>query len=103
MLGVPVINHAEDLDLSRPGHMHEGEVSARLGLDGSPGIAEEVMIARDMLLAEYTGGHIHIAHVSTAKAVVLVRRAKWEGIHVTTEVCTDHFAQSDEAVGRRRS
>lgn len=101
MLGVPVINHAEDLDLSRPGHMHEGEVSARLGLDGSPGIAEEVMIARDILLAEYTGGHIHIAHISTAKAVELVRRAKSEGIHVTTEVCTHHFDLTDEEVGRR--
>lgn len=101
MLGVPIINHAEDLDLSRPGHMHEGEVSARLGLDGTPGIAEEIMIARDILLAEYTGGHIHIAHISTAKAVDLVRRAKADGIHVTTEVCTHHFDLTDEEVGKR--
>ena len=56
MLGAPIINHEEDLQLSRPGHMNEGAVSTRLGLDGTPGIAEEVMIARDILLAEYTGG-----------------------------------------------
>lgn len=101
MLGLPVINHEEDLDLSRPGHMNEGEVSARLGLDGTPGIAEEVMIARDILLAQYTGGHIHVAHISTRKAVDLVRRAKAEGVHVTTEVCTHHFDLTDEEVETR--
>jgi len=88
--------------LSRPGHMHEGEVSTRLGLDGTPGIAEEVMIARDILLAGFTGGHIHVAHISTAKAVDLVRKAKADGIHVTTEVCTHHFDLTDEEIDRRK-
>lgn len=101
MLGVPIINHEEDLKLSRPGHMHEGKVSTRLGLDGTPGIAEEVMIARDILLAEFTGGHVHVAHISTAKAVELVRRAKADGVHVTTEVCTHHFDLTDEEIERQ--
>ncbi len=102
MLGVPIINHEEDLKLSRPGHMNEGVVSTRLGLDGTPGIAEETMIARDILLAGFTGGHIHVAHISTRKAVDLVRKAKAEGIHVTTEVCTHHFDLTDEEVERRK-
>lgn len=101
MLGVPIINHEEDLKLSRPGHMHEGKVSTRLGLAGTPGIAEEVMIARDILLAEFTGGHVHVAHISTAKAVELVRRAKADGVHVTTEVCTHHFDLTDEEIERQ--
>lgn len=98
MLGLPIINHEEDLALSRPGHMNEGEVSARLGLDGTPGIAEEAMIARDILLAGFTGGHVHVAHISTRKGVDMVRKAKEEGIHVTTEVCTHHFDLTDEEV-----
>jgi len=98
MLGVPIINHEEDLRLSRPGHMHEGEVSARLGLEGTPSIAEEIMIARDILLAQFTGGHIHVAHISTKGAVELVRRAKMEGIQVTTEVCPHHFDLTDEEI-----
>lgn len=101
MLGMPIINHEEDLSLSRPGHMHEGRVSARLGLEGTPGIAEEVMIARDIMLAEYTGGHIHVAHISTANAVELVRRAKEKGIRVTTEVCPHHFDLTDEEIEKR--
>lgn len=101
MLGVPIINHEEDLKLSLPGHMHEGKVSTRLGLEGTPGIAEEVMIARDLLLAEFIGGHIHVAHISTAKAVELVRRAKADGINVTTEVCTHHFDLTDEEIEKR--
>lgn len=101
MLEVPVINHEEDLRLSRPGHMNEGRVSTRLGLDGTPGIAEEVMIARDLLLAQFTGGHLHVAHISTARAVELVRRAKEEGIRVTTEVCPHHFDLTDEEIERR--
>ena len=98
MLGVPIINHEEDLKLSRPGHMHEGKVSTRLGLEGTPGIAEEVMIARDLLLAEFTGGHIHVAHISTAKGVELVRRAKADGVNVTTEVCPHHFDLTDQEI-----
>jgi len=101
MLGVPVINHEEDLALSRPGHMHEGKISTKLGLDGTPGIAEEVMIARDILLAQFTGGHIHVAHISTRKGADLVRKAKAEGVKVTTEVCAHHFDLTDEEIERR--
>ncbi len=101
MLDVPIINHEEDLNLSRPGHMNEGVVSTRLGLEGSPGIAEDVMIARDILLAELTGGHIHVAHISTRRGVELVREAKKRGIRITTEVCTHHFDLTDEEVDRR--
>jgi len=101
MLDMPIINHEEDLKLSRPGYMHEGKVSARLGLDGTPSIAEEVMIARDILLAEFTGGHVHVAHISTKKAVDLVRQAKADGINVTTEVCPHHFDLTDEEIERR--
>ena len=101
MLGVPVINHEEDLPLSRPGHMHEGRVSTRLGLQGSPSIAEEIMIARDILLAELTGGHVHVAHISTEKAVALVRKAKEKGINITTEACPHHFDLTDEEIERR--
>jgi len=101
MLGVPIINHEEDLELSRPGHMNEGVVSTKLGLEGTPGIAEETMIARDILLAGFTGGHIHVAHISTRKAVDLVRKAKAEGVNVTTEVCTHHFDLTDEEIDKR--
>lgn len=98
MLGMPIINHEEDMALSRPGHMNEGKVSTKLGLDGTPGIAEEVMIARDILLAEYTGGHIHVAHISTKEGVDLVRKGKAKGVKVTTEVCPHHFDLTDEEI-----
>jgi len=101
MLDMPIINHEEDLRLSRPCHMHEGQVSTRLGLEATPGVAEEVMIARDILLAQFTGGHVHVAHISTAKAVDLVRRAKADGVNITTEVCAHHFDLTDEEIERR--
>ena len=101
MLGAPIINHEEELSLSRPGHMNEGKVSTRLGLEGTPGIAEEVMIARDILLAEYTGGHIHVAHISTKRGVELVREGKAKGINVTTEVCPHHFDLTDEEIDKQ--
>ncbi len=100
MLDMPIINHEEDLSLSRPGHMNEGAVSTRLGLQGTPGIAEEVMIARDILLAEFTGGHVHVAHISTCRGVELVREAKARGIKVTTEVCPHHYDLTDEEIDR---
>lgn len=100
MFGKPIINHEEDLALSRPGHMNEGVVSTRLGIPASPGIAEEVMIARDILLAELTGGHIHVAHLSTRKGAELVRQGKARGINVTTEVCAHHFDLTDEEIDR---
>jgi dihydroorotase len=78
--------------------MHEGAVSARIGVPGIPGVSEEVMIARDIELAAFTGGHVHVAHISTARAVELVRRAKARGLRVTAEVCPHHFALTDAAV-----
>ena len=102
MFGMPIINHEEDLALSRPGHMNEGRVSTRLGLDGTPAIAEETMTARDILLAEYTGGHIHVAHISTKGAVDLVREGKKKGINVTTEVCAHHFDLTDEEIEKQK-
>jgi len=101
MLDMPIINHEEDLELSRPGYMNEGKVSARLGIAGTPGIAEEVMIARDIMIAELTGGHIHVAHISTAKGVELVRQAKARGIHVTTEVCAHHIDLTEDEIEKR--
>lgn len=98
MLDRPIINHMEDLTLNPHGHMHEGEVSTRLGLPGIPALAEEVMIARDALIAEFTGGPVHVAHISTAGAVEIVRRSKARGIPITAEVCTHHFALTDAAV-----
>jgi dihydroorotase len=93
-----IISHCEDEDLSRSGAMHEGFVSTRLGLPGIPAAAEEVMVARDLILAELTSSHIHIAHVSTAGSVDLIRRAKTKGIRVTCEVTPHHFTLTDEAV-----
>jgi dihydroorotase len=97
-LDTPILNHEEDLTLNPHGHMHEGAVATRLGVPGIPSLAEEVMIARDAMLAEFTGGHVHVQHISTAKAVDLVRRAKAQGVPMTTEVCTHHFTLTDEAV-----
>ena len=98
MLGVPIINHMEEKTLNPNGHMFEGDVSTRLGIPGIPSLAEEVMIARDILLADFTGGHVHVAHISTRGAVDLVREAKAKGISITAEVCTHHFTLTDEAV-----
>jgi dihydroorotase len=97
-LGRPIVNHMEELALNPHGHMHEGVVSARLGVAGIPAASEEVMIARDIELAALTGGHVHVAHISTARAVELVRRAKAEGLRVTAEVCPHHFTLTDAAV-----
>lgn len=98
MLDRPIINHMEDLTLNPHGHMNEGEVSTRLGLPGIPGLAEEVMIARDALIAAFTGGPVHVAHISTAEAVEIVRRAKKRGAPITSEVCAHHFSLTDAAV-----
>ncbi len=98
MLDRVVINHMEDLTLNGDGHMHEGVVATRLGVPGIPGLAEEVMIGRDALLAEYTGGGVHVAHISTRGAVEIVRRSKARGIPITAEVCAHHFTLTDQAV-----
>jgi dihydroorotase len=98
MLDRVIINHMEDLTLNGEGHMNEGEVATRLGLPGIPGLAEEVMIGRDALLAEYTGGRVHVAHISTRGAVEIVRRSKARGVPITAEVCAHHFTLTDQAV-----
>jgi dihydroorotase len=96
--GTPIISHAEDCDLAHRRAMNEGLVSTELGLTGQPSAAEEVMVARDIILAELTGAHLHVAHVSTAGAVRLVREAKARGVRVTTEVTPHHLLLTDEAV-----
>ena len=98
MLDVPIINHMEEPTLNPDGHMHEGAVATRLGISGIPACSEDAMIARDIELARITGGHVHVAHIATARGVELVRRAKSDGIRVTAEVCTHHLALTDEAV-----
>jgi dihydroorotase len=96
--GAPIISHAEDDHLASGGAMHEGVVSTELGIPGMPAAAEDVMVARDILLAELTGAHLHVAHLSTAGAVRLVREAKARGVHVTAEVTPHHLLLTDEAV-----
>jgi dihydroorotase len=98
MFGVPLISHCEDKSLSAGGVMNEGAVSTRLGLRGWPRIAEEIIIARDIALAEYTGGRLHVAHVSSARGVELVREAKRRGVRVTAESMPHYFALTDDAL-----
>jgi dihydroorotase len=98
MLGLPVIDHCEDPALAGAGVMHEGWVSARLGLRGVPAAAEETMVARNIALAAETGQRVHLAHVSTAGSVELVRQAKARGVPVTAEVTPHHLALTHEAV-----
>jgi dihydroorotase len=97
-LDKPILGHEEDLTLNPHGHMNEGAVATRLGLPGIPGLAEEAMIARDALLAEFTGGRFHVCHISTAAAVDIVRRAKARGVPITAEACPHHWALTDAAV-----
>ncbi len=96
-LGIPVIDHCETLSLAG-GVMHEGWVSTRLGLAGIPAASEESMIARDLALAKQTGAHVHIAHISTATGIDLVRQAKAEGVRVTSEVTPHHLTLTHETV-----
>ena len=96
--GRPIISHAEDAALSEGGVMHEGFVSTDLGLRGIPAAAEEIMVARDIALADLTGTPVHIAHVSTAAAVRLLREAKARGVAVTGEVTPHHLLLTDEAL-----
>ena len=95
--GIPVADHCEDPTLAAGGAMHEGLVSTRLGLKGVPAAAEEIMVARDILLAELTGGHVHLCHMSTRGSVALIRRAKEQGLRVTAEACPHHFTLTHEA------
>jgi len=96
---VPIIDHCEDVQLVDGGVIHEGEIATRLGLKGWPGVAEDIMVQRDLLLAAYTGGHVHIAHISTGRAVDFVRRAKQDKVRATCEVTPHHLVLTDEAVG----
>lgn len=98
MFEIPVIEHCEDLLLNNAGVMNEGFYSTKLGLRGIPTAAEEVMIARDLIIAEYTGGRLHIAHVSTAAGVRMIRDAKARGVRVTCEVTPHHLTLTDAAV-----
>lgn len=98
MFGVPIIEHCEDANLAADGAMHEGFVATNLGLPAIPSIAEDIVVARNIMLAEYTQGKLHIAHVSTAGAVELIRRAKAKGIAVTAEATPHHFTLTDESV-----
>ncbi len=95
---VPVIQHAEDLNLTGDGVMHEGEYSTRLGLPGIPGLAEDVMVARDLLLAKDAGGRYHVAHLSTATSLEMVREARRRGVRATCEVTPHHLLLTDREV-----
>jgi dihydroorotase len=98
MFGKPIIEHCEDRTLSENGVMHEGWTSTRLGMRGIPSISEEVAVARDLTVAEYTQGPLHIAHVSTEGSVRLIREAKARGVRVTAETCPHYLVLTDEAV-----
>lgn len=98
MYNIPVMQHCEIPELAHGGVMNEGQVSTELGLPGIPGVAEEIMIARDLILAEYTNSRYHVCHMSTALAVDLVRQGKKKGIKVTCEVTPHHFTVTDEIV-----
>ena len=94
---LPVVQHAEDLDLSEEGAMNEGAVATRIGIRGQPACAESAMVARDLEIVAWTGARYHVAHVSTARTVALVRDAKRRGLPVTCEVTPHHLALTDEA------
>ena len=98
MFQLPVISHCEDALLSEDGVMNEGGVATGLGLKGIPNASEDVMVARDIALAELTGSHLHLAHVSTEGAVELIRGAKERGINVSAETCPHYLVLTDEAV-----
>jgi dihydroorotase len=99
-LGVPIIDHCEEPSLTGLGVINEGPVAERLKLRGAPNCSEDVCVARDLILAEAAGGHVHIAHLSTARAVEMVRVAKRRGIRATCEVTPHHFTLTDEAVAQ---
>ena len=96
--GMTIISHAEDLDLVGSGVMNEGLISTELGLKGIPWVAEDAATAREVMLAEFTGAHLHVAHVSTKGSIEIVRQAKKRGVAVTCEAAPHHFTLTDEAV-----
>lgn len=97
MYNAPIIEHCEDESLA-DGAMNEGIISTELGLPGLPSVAEDIIVSRDILMAEFTGGRIHIAHISTKNSVELVREAKKKGIEVTAEVTPHHFSLTDDSL-----
>jgi dihydroorotase len=97
-LGIPISNHCQDLSLTANGVMAEGRIATHLGLPGITVAVEEAMVSRDILLAELTGGRMHLAHLSTVGSVLLVRQAKERGVPVTSEVCPHHLTITDEWV-----
>jgi len=97
-LGIPIIDHCQDMYLTANGVMHEGYYSTLLGLRGIPAAAEEVQVARDVLLSGITRAHVHMAHLSTAGSLELVRQAKRKGLPISCEVTPHHFTLTDEAV-----
>src|SRR5690606_8969709 len=98
MFDVPIVCHAEDESLCGCGVMHEGYYSTLLGLPGIPSVAESVMVARDIELARFTGGHVHFAHTSSKESVDLIRKAKAEGVRVTAETTPHYLALTDANV-----
>ncbi|HHM24412.1 MAG TPA: dihydroorotase [Bacteroidetes bacterium] len=98
MFRVPIIDHCEDPFLSKGRVMNEGRVSTRLGFAATPPLAEDLLVIRDIMMAEFTGGHAHIAHISSGRAVELVRQAKARGVKVTAEATPHHFCLTDEHV-----
>jgi len=98
VFNVPIISHCEDTDLSGEGVMNEGAVSGMLGLKGVPREAEEIMVARDIILAKLAGGRLHIAHVSTEGSVRLIRNAKESGMHISAETCPHYFSITENSV-----
>ena len=101
MFDIPILQHAEDQFLVGGGVMNEGWESTRLGISGRPGVAEEVAVLRDIQLAGFTGGRVHIQHVSAAGSVEAIRRAKAEGVRITAEACPHHFTLTDSEIGKR--
>jgi len=99
--GFPIMVHCEEHNLNAGAVMNLGETSRKLGLIGSPNAAEEIIVARDLMLAEMTGGHLHVLHVSTAGAVELVRQGKRRGVHVTAEACPHHWLLTDKEIEKQ--
>ena len=100
-LNLPLLDHCEDRDMVQNYAVNEGAVSRRLGLPGRPAVAEELQIMRDVMLAEDTGAHVHICHISTAKGVDIVRQAKARGVRVTCETCPQYFTLTEDEILRQ--
>ena len=100
MFGLPMLDHCQDQSMTAGAVMNEGVVSTRLGLRGWPNAAEDIVVARDVILAKYTGARIHLQHVSSENAVEIIRRAKADGLPITAEATPHHFALTDEALAQ---